>query len=63
LKESSIFFSSNISKIPKFILNKETEDRKRERKRSIKKRKEEKFQKSLSFEKGEFIILRGQSFF
>jgi hypothetical protein len=51
--KKKIIFSSNISKIPEFILNKETEHRKKERKRSIEKkqRKEEKLQKSLSFEK------------
>jgi hypothetical protein len=40
LKESlkKIVFPSNISKITKFILNKETEHRRKERKRSIKKR-------------------------
>jgi hypothetical protein len=45
-------FSSHISKIPEFNLNKETENRKKVRKRSIeKKKKGEKLQKSLSFEK------------
>jgi hypothetical protein len=55
-------FSSNISKIPEFILGKETEHRKKERERSIeKKRKEEKLKNSLYFEKGEFNILRGEN--
>jgi hypothetical protein len=44
LKESlkKNVFSSNISKIPKFILNKETEQRKKERERSIVKKIEKK---------------------
>jgi hypothetical protein len=47
-----IVYSSNISKIPEFILNKEIEHRKKEKKEHRqKKRKEEKLQKSLSFEK------------
>jgi hypothetical protein len=55
-------FSSNISEIPKFILNKEMEHRKKKRKKKHRK-KEEKLQKSLSFEKGEFNILRGENVF
>jgi hypothetical protein len=58
-----IFFSSNISKTPKFILNKETENRKNERKRSIeKKRKEEKLQKSLFWKKGNSIFWEEKTF-
>jgi hypothetical protein len=57
-KFEKIVFSSNISKIPEFILNKEMEHRKkRERKKHRKKeRKEEKLQKSLSFEKWNSIF-------
>jgi hypothetical protein len=55
-------FSSNISNIPEFILNKETEHRKRERKRSIEKKERKKSSKSLSFENREFNILRREHF-
>jgi hypothetical protein len=51
LKESlkKIVFSSNISKIPEFILNKETQNGKRKReKRNIEKRERKKRAKSLS---------------
>jgi hypothetical protein len=54
-------FSSNISKIPEFVLNKEMKHRKKERERHKKERK--KSSKSLSFEKGEFNILRGENIF
>jgi hypothetical protein len=57
LKESlkKIDFSSNISKIPEFILNKETEYRKK-RKRSIEKERK-KNSKSLS------LLKKGNSIF
>jgi hypothetical protein len=47
LKESlkKNVFSSNISKIPKFILNKETEQRKKERKKHSKKIEKKKHSK------------------
>jgi hypothetical protein len=65
LKESlKIVFSSNISKIPLFILNKETEYREKARKRSKeKKEKGRKASKVSLFEKGEFNILKGENIF
>jgi hypothetical protein len=55
-----IVFSSNISKIPEFILNKEMEHRKKQRKKHRKKREMKKSSKSLSFKKGEFNIMIGE---
>jgi hypothetical protein len=61
LKESlkKIIFSSNISKIPEFILNKEMEHRKKERKK--KHRKKEKGRKAP--EVSPSLLKKGNSIF
>jgi hypothetical protein len=63
-KFEKIVFSSNISKIPEFILNKEMEHRKKERERSIeKKRERKKSSKSLSLLKSGIQYFERRKYF